>query len=64
MSTRIHASRSFFGYRWPAMPRDYLLRRRMFRRISSIVLVAILSVLVAGLIIYTSNPGSFISGAK
>jgi hypothetical protein len=64
MSTRAHNSRSLFGYRWPAIPRDYLLRRRMFRTISNVVMVVILSILLAGVIVYTSNPGSFIPGAK
>jgi predicted PurR-regulated permease PerM len=64
MRTRIHNPRSFFGYRWPAMPRDYLLRRRMFRRISNVLMVVILSILLAGVIVYTSNPGSFIPVAK
>jgi hypothetical protein len=63
MGTRAHNSRSFFGYRWPAIPRDYLLRRRMFRTISSVVMVVVLSILLAGMIVYTSNPGSFIPAA-
>jgi len=60
MSTKAHNSRFFLGYRWPAVPRDYLMRRRMFRKISGIVMVLLLSLLVAGVIIYSSNPSGFI----
>jgi hypothetical protein len=59
MSTKVHHSRFFLGHRLPAVPRDYLLRRRMFRKISYIVVVIVLSLLVAGVIIYSSNPSSF-----
>jgi hypothetical protein len=59
MSTRANHSRSLFGYRWPAIPRDYLERRRYFRKISNIVMIVLLSIIVAGFIIYTSNPGGF-----
>jgi len=59
MRTKAHHSRFFFGYRLPAVPRDYLLRRRMFRKISGIVVVILLSLLVAGVIIYSSNPSGF-----
>ena len=64
MSTRTHNSHSLFGYRWPVLPRDYLHRRRMVRRISNVVMVVILSILVAGVIIYTSNPGGFQPAGK
>ena len=59
MSTKVHHSRFFLGYRLPAVPRDYLMRRRMFRKISAIVMVIVLSLLVAGVIIYSSNPSGF-----
>jgi hypothetical protein len=55
MSTKVHHSRFFLGCRLPAVPRDYLLRRRLFRKISGIVVVIVLSLLVAGVIIYSSN---------
>jgi hypothetical protein len=64
MSTRTHSTRSFLGYRWPAVPRDYLARRRWSRKISTIVMIVVLSILVAGVIIYSSNPGSFTSPAR
>jgi hypothetical protein len=64
MSTRAHNTRSFLGYRWPAVPRDYLARRRWSRKISTIVMIVVLSVLLAGVIIYSSNPGSFSAPAR
>jgi hypothetical protein len=57
MGTRTHSSRSFFSQLKPAIPRDYLARRRMFRNISNVLMIVLLSALVAGVIIYTSNPG-------
>ena len=53
----VHPSRSrgFF----PSMPRDYLRRRRVVRRISSIVLVVLLSAAVAYAIVHASGPGAF-----
>jgi hypothetical protein len=59
MSTRANRSHSLFGYPWPGIPRDYLARRRYFRKISSIVMILLLSVIVAGFIIYNSNPSGF-----
>ena len=56
MSTKAHHSRFFLGYRWPAVPRDYLLRRRMFRKVLDVIMVVLLSLLVAGAIIYASIP--------
>jgi hypothetical protein len=47
------------GYRWAAVPRDYLARRRYFRKISNVLMIVLLSLLVAGFIIYNSNPGGF-----
>jgi len=59
MSTKVHHSRFFLGYRLSAVPRDYLMRRRMFRKISGIGVVIVLSLLLAGVIIYSSNPSGF-----
>jgi hypothetical protein len=56
---RAHNTRTFLGYRWPVVPRDYLHRRRMFRKISGIVMVVLLSLLAAAVIVYNSNPGGF-----
>jgi len=64
MNTRTHNTRSFLGYRWPAVPRDYFARRRWSRKISTIAMIAVLSILLAGIIIYSSNPGSFSSPAR
>jgi hypothetical protein len=63
MSTRANHPRSFFSYRWAAIPRDYLARRRYFRKISNIVMIVLLSLILAGFIIYTSNPAGFSSPA-
>lgn len=38
------------------VPRDYLARRKMYRKISGIVMLVLFSVLVAGLILYYSDP--------
>jgi hypothetical protein len=59
MSSKTHYSRYLFGQRWLSVPRDYLSRRRYFRKISNIVMILFLSLLVAGFIIYTSNPQGF-----
>lgn len=48
-------SRGFF----PSMPRDYLRRRRVVRRISNIVLVVLLSGALAYAIVHVSGPGAF-----
>ena len=64
MSTRANQSRYLFGHRWLPIPRDYLARRRYFRKISNIVMILLLSVIVAGFIIYTSNPGGFSPAGK
>ncbi|HET9804167.1 MAG TPA: hypothetical protein VFP96_13100 [Candidatus Acidoferrum sp.] len=41
------------------MPRDYIRRRRVVRRISNIVLVVLLSVAFAYGIVHISGPGAF-----
>lgn len=43
----------------PSMPRDYLRRRRVIRRISNVVLVVLLSAAVAYAIVHVSGPGAF-----
>jgi hypothetical protein len=60
MTTRANNSRSFLGYRLNPLPQDYLARRRRIRQISTIVMTVIFSVVVAAIIIYSSNsnPGS------
>jgi hypothetical protein len=56
MSTRAHNSRSFLGYRWSAVPRDYLARRRRSRKISTVLMILVFSILLAGVIIYATTP--------
>jgi ABC-type lipoprotein release transport system permease subunit len=46
------------GYRWNPVSRDYLARQRRIRQISTIVMTVIFSIVVAAIIIYSSNPGS------
>ncbi|SRR5579859_5384644 len=48
-------SRGFF----PALPRDYIRRRRVMRRISDVVLVVLLSAAVAYAIVHVSGPSGF-----
>ena len=48
-------SRGFF----PSMPRDYIRRRRVVRRISTIVFVVLLSAAAAYAIVHASGPGAF-----
>lgn len=57
---RRHAMR--FSRRWgifPALPRDYVHRRRAIRRISNVVLVILLSAAVAYAIVHVSGAGGF-----
>jgi hypothetical protein len=61
MGTRSSHSSTLFSSRWPNIPRDYLSRRRYFRKISNFVMILLLSLILAGFIIYTSNPGGFSS---
>jgi len=58
MTTRANNSRSFLGYRLNPVPHDYLARRRRIRRISTIVMTVIFSIVVAAIIIYSSNSNS------
>ena len=55
---RARHSRSYF-HLLPTIPRDYLARRRMFRNISNVLMIVFLSLLIAGIIVYTSDPTSF-----
>ena len=64
MSTKSHQSRSFFQQLLPPIPRDYLARRRWFRNLSTTLMIVVLSLLVAAVIVYTSNPSSFGSATR
>ena len=44
---------------FPSLPRDYIRRRRVIRRISNVVLVVLLSVAVAYAIVHISGPAAF-----
>jgi len=52
-----HSRLSFLSL--PSIPRGYLERRRFFRKISSVLMIVIFSLLVAGFIVYSSDPASF-----
>ena len=43
----------------PAIPHDYLARRKLFRNISNVLMIVLFSLLIAGIIVYTSDPASF-----
>ncbi|HVO57906.1 MAG TPA: hypothetical protein VMT51_09450 [Dongiaceae bacterium] len=58
MSSKVHSSRFSAGV-WMGRPHDYLSRRRRFNKVANVVLVAVFSLLLAGIIVYTSNPGAF-----
>jgi hypothetical protein len=58
MRGRAHHSRSSFHF-LPTIPRDYLARRRMFRTISNVLMIVLFSLVIAGVIVYTSDPTSF-----
>ena len=64
MSTKSRQSRSFFSQLFPPIPRDYLARRRWYRTFSTTLMIIVLSVLLAGFIVYTSNPSSFGSATR
>jgi ABC-type phosphate/phosphonate transport system permease subunit len=64
MRTKLHHSHSFFSQFFPPVPRDYLARRRWFRKLSTTLMVVVLSVLLAAFIVYTSNPSSFGSATR
>jgi hypothetical protein len=44
---------------FPALPRDYIRRRRAIRRISNVVIVVLLSLAVAYAIVHISGPAPF-----
>ena len=44
---------------FPALPRDYISRRRVMRRISNVVIVVLLSAAVAYVIVHFSGPAAF-----
>lgn len=43
----------------PKIPRDYLARRKLFRTISNVLMIVLFSLIVAGIIVYSSDPLSF-----
>ena len=43
----------------PAIPRDYLARRKLFRNVSNVLMIVLFSLIIAGVIVYTSDPTSF-----
>jgi len=56
---RPRASRSRHSRFFPRRRRDYLTRRRLIRHISNVLMIVMLSLFVAGVIVYTSDPTSF-----
>lgn len=56
MASKAHHSRPFLRIIFPPIPRDYLSRRRRFRNITNVLLIALFSLLLAGAILYTSSP--------
>jgi len=44
---------------FPALPRDYIRRRRVMRRISNVVIVVLLSTAIAYVIVHFSGPAAF-----
>jgi len=57
MAVRSHNAFRFSLSR--GIPRDYLMRRKLFRNVLNVILLVLLSILAAGIIVYTSNPSSF-----
>jgi len=43
----------------PSRGRDYLKRRRVLRHISNVLMIVVLSLFLAAVIVYTSDPTSF-----
>jgi hypothetical protein len=58
MSSKAHHSRSPF-HLLSGVSRDYMARRRLVRTISMVLTIVLFSLLVAGMIVYTSDPTSF-----
>ena len=44
---------------FPALPRDYIRRRRVVRRISNVIIVVLLSAALAYAIVHVSGPAPF-----
>jgi len=58
--SRKHMSRPSHSWGiFPALPRDYIHRRRVVRRISNVVMVVLLSAAVAYVIVHFSGPAAF-----
>jgi len=54
MSGKTHSeTRSPFSL---GIPRDYLDRRRLFRKVSGVAMIVMFSLLVAGLLVYALDP--------
>jgi len=56
---RPHGSRGRHSRFFPRRRHDYLTRRRLIRHISNVLMIVIISLFVAGVIVYTSDPTSF-----
>jgi len=56
---RVRSSRGHHFRFFPMHRRDYLERRRLFRHISNVLMIVVLSLVIAGFIVYTSDPTSF-----
>jgi hypothetical protein len=54
---KIQRSNSFRFF--SVIPRDYLARRELFRKISNVMMIVLFSLIIAGIIVYTSDPTSF-----
>jgi hypothetical protein len=55
-------SKAQHEFRFPfsqSAPQDYLARRKMFRKIFTVLMLVLFSLLAAGAIVYTSNPSGF-----
>lgn len=59
MSSRTPHHSRHLGSLWPGLPREHFARRRMIRTIFEVVVIAILSIIVAGIIVYNSDPAGF-----
>jgi len=57
-NNKTHHSHSSFHF-LPTIPRDYLARRKLFRNISNVLMIVLFSLIIAGFIVYTSDPTSF-----
>jgi len=53
----LHPSHSWGIF--PTLPRDYIRRRRVMRRITNVVMVVLLSAAVAYVIVHFSGPAAF-----